>query len=163
MERKDYPLTSGFPQHLEHLQASQISLKKFDMRILSLRQLVHLNLSYNALKDISVLACKSRNRLENLTELLLTGNQIERLPDQLFEHPTIQRNLCVLHLSENKLRTLPLNIYKLSSIRELVLNHNPDLEFLPHTIGQVAPSLRLFSARECLNLKWYPKSISRYV
>jgi Leucine-rich repeat (LRR) protein len=122
---------------------------------------VHLNLSNNQLKSISVLANEDKNRLENLRELLLSGNQIEKIPEYFCENQIFRKKLSVLHLSDNRLKSIPSNIYKLSSIRELVLNNNPELQFLPHTIGQVSQSLRVFSAIGCPNLKWYPDSIAR--
>ena len=55
---------------------SAINLKKVDSRILKLRSLVNLDLSGNAIKDITVFGDAAANKLDSLKELRLSSNQV---------------------------------------------------------------------------------------
>jgi LRR-repeat protein 1 len=130
-EKKDYPITSGFPGSLEILTAVGLNLKKFDSRLLKLRHLTTLNLSDNVIPEIP----EGISELKKLTELKMSGNGIVILKRSFFE--SLSKTLRLLDLSKNSLKSIPNNITRLSSLRTLKLDNN-DLERLPFPLGNIA-------------------------
>ncbi len=76
-EKKDYPISTNFPSTLETLVVTGINLKRIDSRMMKLRQLVSLDLTGNAIKDIAIFGDQTGNKLGCLKELKLAGNSVK--------------------------------------------------------------------------------------
>ncbi len=70
--------------------------------------------------------------LQNITDLYLDYNAIERLPDSIGD----LKNLLYLYLNNNKLKKLPDNIGNLSNLLYLYLNNN-EMTTLPDSLGNL--------------------------
>ncbi len=152
LDKKDYPITKGFPAELETLRVSGIQLKKVDSRIFRLRRLVKLDLSDNRLPAIP----EELGLLKNLQYLDLCQNEIECVPRDLLRHGSLGKTLQLLNLSRNKIEQIPSEIVFLMALRELVLDHNSikrlplSLERLKHLRHLSLASNPLISLPGCI-------------
>ena len=153
-EKKDYPITTGFPTTLETLIAQELNLKRIDSRIFKLRGLSVLNLSHNVISNVPVELAK----MKSLRELHLVGNQIDTIPHHLFLDETLSSTLSLLDLSKNRLKFLPNQICSMKRLVTLKLDGNL-LERLPFLIGKVG-SLRALSVAGN-KLQTLPGSLAR--
>ena len=140
--RKDYPVTSGFPPHLESLFVMSCGLKRFDSRMLALRrltvldlsnnqisllpdnfdgvpQLANLKLSNNLITEVPASFCSSHLKI-SLSQIDLSSNQLSEIPPYFYN----LENLITLKLDNNKLSSLSYGLRKLKRLRSLTLSHN---------------------------------------
>lgn len=132
-QKKDYPITTGFPPSLEHLVLVQLNLKRLDSRILKLHRLRILDMSENILGEIPA----DLGRMKGLTELILASNRIQTLPRALCFNSRLSETLSHLDLSENGIQLLPNWICNLRGIVTLVLKNN-ELTRLPFSLGKMS-------------------------
>ncbi|XP_010630905.1 leucine-rich repeat protein 1 isoform X1 [Fukomys damarensis] len=137
--KKQYPLSKNFPYSLEHLQTSYCGLVRFDTRMLSLKNLVKLDLSHNHIKNLPA----TIGDLIQLQELDLSDNCLESF-SVAFCQSTLQKSLRRLDLSKNKIKALPLQFSQLQELNDLKIDDN-ELIQLPFKIGQLK-NLRFLSA-----------------
>ncbi len=104
-------------------------LTRIPSEVFELTQLEVLNLSNNY--HLTTLPA-AIGRLQNLTSLDLSGNQLTILPDTI----TRLQNLTSLDLSDNQLTTIPEAITQLQNLTSLHLGGNP-LATLPEAITQL--------------------------
>lgn len=135
--RGDYPI-KGFPESLEIVQATGISLNRIDRRILQLKNIRNVDLSGNVIKEIP--ECIKDVRL---VELKLSGNKILEFPD-IVCCGEITKTLKVLDMARNHLEYLPNNFSSFKVLVQLKLDCN-ELQVLPRRFGKMA-SLKYFSA-----------------
>ncbi len=93
-------------------------------------------------------------KLTGLRELVLSGDELESLPDEIGE----LRNLTRLCLAPNRLASLPSSIGKLTALRQLQLAGN-QLTSLPESVGELA-ALEELELRDN-QLTELPRSIGR--
>lgn len=129
-DRKDYPITTGFPVGLDTLHVQLCNMKRLDSRILQLQHLRILNLSHNRLTVLP----EDWSRVPNLGELHLADNEITDIP-QTFCH-SLRSNLSLLDMSKNKIKILKPFFCQLHSLVTLRLNEN-ELVVLPSQIGHM--------------------------
>ncbi|CAH1791746.1 unnamed protein product [Owenia fusiformis] len=153
LSKKDYPLTSNFPSSLTYLAIQQCTLKKFDSRILNLKQLVVLDLSDNNI----VMLPSNMNSMTCLAELRLRNNQISEVPLG-FCQGNLRNTLCVLDISKNKLKNLKPSFCSLTSLIQLKLDENY-LTCLPEGIEKLI-NLRTLSGTKN-HIKTLPPGFSR--
>lgn len=91
--------------------------------------------SYNKIHDINI-----KEFSQTITQLDLSGNEIEKLPNQLFLLPEL-KNLC---LFSNKISEIPIEI-SVSQIQVLNISRNPI-----KTLPKLPQSLGLLIAHDCL-------------
>ena len=137
--RKDYPTTSNFPKTLVELSVNGVALKKFDCRILELKNLRCLDLCRNAIRDIPT----ELNQLL-LMRLLLSENQIASLPLKLFV-PPLSDHLEELSIAHNSVCVLPPTIVCLSALRDVWM-HDNRIKALPFGLCSIQ-SLRSIRAQ----------------
>ena len=135
--RGDYPI-NGFPSTLETIIAVNITLNRFDKRILNLSSLQFLDLSDNCIKTIP----EEISSL-GLVELKLAGNKIADFPVGLC-FGTIVGTLRTLDLSRNNLAHIPFQFHNYKNLIMLRLECN-QLQFLPRSFGKLS-NLRFFFA-----------------
>ncbi|GCB68687.1 hypothetical protein scyTo_0008261 [Scyliorhinus torazame] len=92
-------------------------------------------------KDLSCLKCDMPRCIQHL---YLEGNQLQELPDELFDHLP---QLVWLDLRKNRLQKLPAKIGNHRCLRTLLLETNP-LRELPIELGNVL-SLKALNLRNC--------------
>lgn len=130
--RKDYPITSNFPSSLENLSVIGCNLKRFDSRMLQLRNLTVLSLNDNCIKNLPV----EIGRLHRLAELHLADNQIDEVPVE-FCNSCLKNTLHTLDMSRNKLKMLRPWFCKLRGLSVLKLDGN-ELFCLPSQLGTLS-------------------------
>ncbi|KAI9550328.1 hypothetical protein GHT06_001601 [Daphnia sinensis] len=132
------PLTDSVYTYLKGIPTSNISVLKFNFCPLPKESLStffggHLNLSF--IQQISLRSCTpiptlhhgSFRQISQLSNLNLQNNQLEFLPDDLFED---QSNLKILWLEKNKLEKINQHIFKnLHLLRSLQLGSNKITQF----------------------------------
>lgn len=133
--RRDYPITTNFPNAIETLIIQQCSLKRIDSRILQLRHLVSLDLCNNHLKSLP----GDFDNVPHLSELKLTDNQLEDIPKGFCSGP-LSKRLTLLDLSQNSIKVLRPYFCALQALVNLRLDNN-ELSFLPQAFGTLT-SLR---------------------
>ena len=142
--KKDYPITSNFPSSLEYLMVTGCNLKRFDSRMLQLRNLTVLNLSENSIRKLP----DDFGRVTRLAELHLAGNQIEEIQKAVCESTLID-SLHTLDISRNKLKILKPWFCNLKLLRNLRIDCN-ELSYLPYQLGTLANLRNLSVARNKL-------------
>lgn len=143
--RKEYPITTNFPPSLKHLQVSHCNLKRVDGRILTLRHLSCLNLSTNRLTSLP----DDWEGIWNLTELILSSNLIEDLPNTMCSG-VLSKTLRLLDLSDNKLTRLKPAFCSLTRLVTLKLDGN-ELAVLPSRLGTFNELRTLSASRNRLH------------
>lgn len=138
-QKKDYPITTGFPYTLENLTVSNVELNRVENRIMKLRNLKMLNLNKNLIKEIPL----SLGQMLKLSELHLANNKLACINHQLFQG-TIAHTLAVLDLSNNEIEYLPHTLGNLKSLYTVKFNNN-NLKKLPISLGKLS-NLRNISA-----------------
>ncbi|XP_063958553.1 leucine-rich repeat protein 1-like [Lytechinus pictus] len=131
-QRRDYPISTGFPQKMESLQVNDCGLKKVDSRILKAKHLKRLDLSRNSICEIP----ENLEQLVNLSELNISNNQLQRLPMGLCKSNHLARTLQCLNVSHNQIRHLPCELVCLVRLVRLDISHN-SLESLPENFGKL--------------------------
>ncbi|KAL7060437.1 hypothetical protein AAHC03_09899 [Spirometra sp. Aus1] len=153
-ERADYPLGKPFEKTLVDLQATGLSLRTFDDRILKLCHLNFLSLNGNRLTAVpntveclgltsfllrdNLIAqwpsiCEKSPLAGSLRNLDLANNQIVWLPEDFWN----LSNLTNLDISNNKLRGLPAaNLHRHTGVVNLELSRN-QLSCLPHAFSRL--------------------------
>ncbi|XP_037527010.1 leucine-rich repeat protein 1-like isoform X1 [Rhipicephalus sanguineus] len=125
--RKDYP-SGGFPKTLKKLTIEGCHLTRLGHDMLALGNLCSLKLAGNSLKTLTP-------QLSSLPlrELVVSQNNIERLPPELFEGQLLN-SLQYLDISNNKLTVLPDTMCCARKLTTLVVRSNR-LQKLPHGLG----------------------------
>lgn len=125
--RKDYP-SGGFPKTLKRLTIEGCQLTWLGRDIFALNNLCSLKLVANSLKTLTP-------QLSSLPlrELVVSQNNIERLPPELFEGQLV-KSLQYLDISNNKLTVLPDTVCCARKLLTLVARSN-HLQKLPHGLG----------------------------
>lgn len=131
IKRSDYPLTKPFPDKIQRLTVANCNMKKFDRRIMLLRDLTFLSLSDNIFHEIP----RGVGAMAQLTELCLENNQIRDLDWRLF-CGALSTSLKLLDLRNNKLVYLPSTFCNLANLVHLKLDGN-DLHLLPRRLGNL--------------------------
>lgn len=149
--RSDYPLTQGFPPTLEILLVNNINMKRIEERILKLKYLREINLSDNIIKTLPL----ELANLSSLSVLIVKGNQIEEIPEQLF-NGKFKDSLVNLDLSNNNIRELPFSIGKLNKLEILNVNSN-NLVKLPYSFGKLRKLQELRVANN--EISYFPLSM----
>ena len=139
LSKKDYPITTSFPPSLEKLQVSHCNLRKIETRILSLRNLVVLDLHENHLKTLPT----NFDSLQNLSELRLAKNEIEDV-SKGFCTSSLTTSLTYLDLSYNKIKFIKSHFSSLTALVTLKFDNN-EISSLPQGIGSLC-RLRCFTA-----------------
>ena len=152
LKRSDYPI-GGFPSSLEQLEVSGVRLAKVDARMLKLRNLSKLCLADNEISKLP----DNWGLVEALSELNLSGNQLETIPRQ-FCVGTLAKSLKSLNLSGNKIVFLPNFFCNLHQLISLDLSKN-NIKCLPPSLGKLT-RLKHFTANDN-NLTNLPGSFSR--
>lgn len=130
--RSQYP-ASGFPSTLQKLTIQCCNLTRIGRDVLTLENLVFLNVNDNKLKTLP----KELNALP-LRHLVALTNEIEVLPAELFGR-RLRNSLEFLDLSSNRLTVLPDTLSSLPKLTALVARNN-SLKKLPDALG-FTPSL----------------------
>lgn len=117
--KSEYPITKGFSSTLEYLQITNCHLRKFDPRILEIRNLKSLDLSHNSIQTLP----SSFDRIPCLSELILHDNNITDIPTD-FCTSSARHSLTLLDVSNNHLKMLRPSISQLSSLVTLKLQNN---------------------------------------
>lgn len=149
--RVDYPLTKPFPQQIQNLVISNCYMKKFDRRILLLKELTSLSLSDNIFKEIPL----GITNMAKLSELSLVNNNINEIDWKLISGP-LSVSLRFLDLRNNNLEYLPSTFCGFRNLVHLKLDGNK-LGLLPQRIGNLA-NLRFLTA-SANKLKLLPFSL----
>lgn len=125
--RRNYP-SGGFPKTLKTLTVEGCPLARLGHDILALGNLCSLTLVGNGLKTLPL-------QMSNLPlqKLVVSQNNIERLPPELFEGQLLN-SLQYLDISENKLTVLPDTVCCARKLMTLVVKSNR-LQKLPHGLG----------------------------
>ena len=144
------PASIGTLKHLRTLRASSGTLTTFPDQICDLATLEHLDASSNMITSYCI--PPEFHQLRNLQRLDLSSNQIEDVPDCLFELTALTE----LNLGGNGIVRLPDDIGKLVNLKRLLLNVNR-LEHLPDAIAALA-QLEVLEAKSNV-LKTLPESI----
>ncbi|XP_055700764.1 leucine-rich repeat protein 1 [Phlebotomus papatasi] len=121
-KRSDYPI-KGFPKTLTHLEIIGLERSRMDSQILYLKHLTHLNLSDNSITEIP----KPFGEL-HLIDVNLSGNvlgsEIKGCDWKWLEGMGVTKSLVTLDLSNNYLKSFPLNLTKLQKLNDLNLDFN---------------------------------------
>ena len=117
--KREYPITTGFPSQLKHLVVVTCNLKKIEDRILALRHLTRLDMSENCIRELPT----DFNNLTCLSEIILNDNQIEEIPKG-FCTGNLSRTLNFLDLGNNKLKIIRPYFGQLRSLVTLKLHSN---------------------------------------
>ncbi len=117
--KSEYPITKGFSSSLEYLQITNCHLRKFDSRILEIRNLKSLDLSHNSIQTIP----SSFDRIPCLSELILHDNNITDIPTD-FCKSTARHSLTLLDVSNNQLKMLRPSISQFTGLLTLKLQNN---------------------------------------
>lgn len=97
-------------------------------------------------------------RLDVVEVLLLQGNRLTTIPDEVFSlFPSVKR----LHLSNNALTNVPARIGTLSHLEKLDLHNNPRLTALPASMGSMQRMRVLYSGHTGLPQKFQCYTNSR--
>lgn len=125
--RRDYP-SGGFPQTLMKLTIEGCHLNRLGRDVLALGNLCSLKLVGNSLKTLTP-------QLSGLPlrTLVVSQNNIEKLPPELFEDKLLN-SLQYLDISDNKLAVLPDTLCCARRLMTLVVKSNR-LQKLPHALG----------------------------
>jgi len=153
LNKKDYPLTTGFPSSLTTLEIRCCKLSRVDRRIMALQHLRCLDLSDNALRQLP----QECGKLTQLRELRLEKNELTEFPASLCQGEW-KKSLKVLNLSSNKFEgcSLPLQFGELINLVNLAIDSN-QFTALPPSIGQLRYLRRLSVANN--NLQIFPASV----
>ncbi len=136
--KRDYPITTGFPAQLQQLTIVTCNLKKIEGRILALRNLVRLDMSQNCIRQLPT----DFAHLTALSELILHNNLIEDIPKEFCCGP-LSRTLSTLDLSNNKVRIVRSHIAKLRNLVSLNLERN-QITALPMSLKELTQLRNLF-------------------
>ncbi|GFO30188.1 leucine-rich repeat protein 1-like [Plakobranchus ocellatus] len=123
----NYPMS--FPTTLQKLAIQHCSLRRLSLKVTALTSLSVLDLSYNNLTELP----ESFAALRNLTYLDLAHNSFEEFPSVLASD-TFCKNLVLLDMKDNEMRTLSPEFTKLSVLQSINLNCNR-LRYLPERLG----------------------------
>eukprot|EP01043_Picozoa_sp_COSAG02_P032971 COSAG02_NODE_2226_length_9456_cov_6.430587_4_plen_1233_part_00 len=115
------------PRSITRLSIQRQHLRVVPSPVSDLLDLTELDLRDNFLRNLTDLS-----KLQKLTVLKLTNNQLESLPASVFDLSELQQ----LWVDVNKLTSLPPEIGKLTNLWYLKLDEN-DLVWLPDEIGQL--------------------------
>ena len=114
------------------LNLEKRNLTEFPKSILALRNLEHLSLSSNKIKEIPEEINFLLLNLKNLKVLYLGRNLISEIPEEINRLSSLR----ILSLSSNKLTRLPDSICELTSLEEIDLAIN-QIHILPKNIGKL--------------------------
>ena len=128
--------------NLTKLSVSNNKLWLISSDILRMKNLLHLDLSYNLLTELPAV-CLSRK----IKFLYLQGNQFKYFPSCLENSYLID-----LNLSRNKLVELSASISTIKNLKKLDLSHNPYLMRLPTSLGKIEVSLNLEETESLMNV-----------
>ncbi|RXG52318.1 Leucine-rich repeat protein 1 [Armadillidium vulgare] len=106
-------------------------MNRIEERITKLKYLRELNFSDNTIKTLPL----ELGNLSNLSVLIVKGNQIEEIPEQLF-NGKFKDSLVNLDLSNNNISELPFSIGKLKKLKILNLSRNKLVQ-LPYSFGRL--------------------------
>ena len=115
------------PRSVTRLSIQRQNLRVVPAAVSDLIELTDLDLRNNLLANLTDLS-----KLQKLTVLKLTNNQLQSLPSSMFELSELQE----LWVDVNKLKSLPPEIGKLTQLWYLKLDEN-DIFRLPDEIGQL--------------------------
>ena len=130
--------------NLTKLSVSNNKLWLVSSEILSAKNLLHLDLSYNMISELPAMNLSRRIKF-----LFLQGNQFCHFPSCLENSWLIE-----LNLSRNKLVELSPAISTIKSLRKLDLSFNPYLLKLPTALGKIEVSLNLEGTESLLNIPY---------
>ena len=147
-QKKDYPITTGFPSSLVLLEIHSCKLTRLDNRVLNLQNLRSLDLSDNSLRHLPA----DCGKLTQLRELRLDRNELEEFPASLCQS-ALRRSLQSLSLNANKLSgcALPLQFGQLTALINLSVDDNC-LTALPPSIGNLTSLRRLSLSKNQLQI-----------
>lgn len=162
LSNQDYPQRSsshGFPSTLQLLHLNRIGLQAVDLRWFNLQSLRQLSLENNKLgKQWNAVSWRrfcSISRLQQLSELDLSGNPLKAIPDffldslpqslsvfllancqleKLSDRISRLQHLMMLNVSGNTMEELPEDLCLLPRLNKLYLTGMPKLRFLPATL-----------------------------
>lgn len=135
------------PRSLRRLSIERQNLRVVPAPVSDLLELTDLDLRNNFLRNLTDLS-----KLQKLTVLKLTNNQLESLPASVFDLAKLEQ----LWVDVNKLTSLPSDLAKLTHLWYLKLDEN-DLAHLPDEIGQLQ-ALTILQADE-VGLRSLPPTI----
>nr|7YCO_B Chain B, Repebody (A6) [Cyclostomatida]8H6F_X Chain X, Repebody (A6) [Cyclostomatida]8H6F_Y Chain Y, Repebody (A6) [Cyclostomatida]8H6F_Z Chain Z, Repebody (A6) [Cyclostomatida] len=117
-------------QYLPNVRSLKLRSNKLH-DISALKELTNLTFLFLNLNQLQSLPNGVFDKLTNLKELVLVENQLQSLPDGVFDKLT---NLTLLHLMVNQLQSLPKGVFdKLTNLTELDLSYN-QLQSLPEGV-----------------------------
>lgn len=122
--------------NLVELELHNCDLERIPHAIFSLINLQELDLKSNSIRTIEEII--SFQHLKRLTCLKLWHNRIIAIPQSISQ----VKNIEILHLSYNKLETLPAALFYLPKLRHLDLSHN-SISLIPNEVG-LLQSLQYF-------------------
>ncbi|KAK7071240.1 repeat protein 1 [Halocaridina rubra] len=129
--RQNYPITTSFPYSLESLTVNSVALNRVENRIIKLKKLQILNLSYNLIHELPT----SMKQMNNLTELHLASNKLRHINHAVFSD-TLAKTLKQLDISYNEIEYLPHSLVQLVNLVTLNISGNK-LCKLPVSIGRL--------------------------
>eukprot|EP01133_Synstelium_polycarpum_P004384 gene4384-5129_t len=125
---------------VQTLLVPHCQIRTLSADIQHLELLVHLDLSYNALKELPI----ELGHLKSLTYLSARDNQIRVVPDELAH----LESLTTLDLSHNVIEGIPADFCYLTSLETLNLSHNRITSLPPALFGETDESYALFSLND---------------
>lgn len=132
LSKEQYPIKTSFPETLETLIVNNCILKKFDVRVLKLKFLITLDLSFNKLTTL----CDNFDELVNLKSLLLQSNSFKTIP-KCVVNGNVSKQIQLLDLSNNDIEFLPNKISVMKDLVTLKLTGNK-IQYLPSNFGMLS-------------------------
>ena len=148
--KRDYPITTNFPNLIKDLRINGINLRRFDTRILRLKCVSYLDLGDNAIPSIP-----TEIQTMNLRTLILRRNKISSIPGLIWHNEKFTKNLKVLDLGRNDIKVLPSSMSKLDNLSVLKMDGNL---FPRLPAGLLNPNLKVLDLSSTPNLTYLPLS-----